>query len=62
MDDRGFFIGSTSMLTRIRSGVLLKSPLKPPTDNSRFKERVQLAFSVEEPILLRLGDHPRIVQ
>lgn len=62
MDDKGFFIGSTSILTRIRSGVLLKSPLKPSTDNPRFRDKVRLAFSVEEPILLRLGDHPRIVQ
>ncbi|OIW27907.1 kinase-like protein [Coniochaeta ligniaria NRRL 30616] len=57
--------GSTAILTRIRPGVLLKSPFEPNLAGpnvDKFKERVRLAFAVEEPILRRLGDHPRIVQ
>ena len=50
-------IGSTATLSRIRTGVLLKSP-----HDGELRERSQLAFSVEEPILHRLGHHPRIVQ
>lgn len=40
----------------------LKSPLESSTDNLHFGDRARLAFSIEEQILLRLGDYPCIVQ
>ncbi|KAK0628115.1 kinase-like domain-containing protein [Bombardia bombarda] len=57
--------GSTSMFYKIRPGVLLKSPFKPNIEGphiEKFKERIRLAFSVEVPILERLGPHSRIVK
>ncbi|KAI9675000.1 MAG: hypothetical protein M1817_001406 [Caeruleum heppii] len=52
-------LGSTSTVSRIELGVLLKSPLE--TDHPTVAKQVKLAFSVEPPILQRLGSHPRIV-
>lgn len=59
------FHGSTAIITQADPGVILKSPFLPNVEGPNiaiFKERVRLAFAVEEPILRRLGDHPRIVQ
>ncbi|KAH6706492.1 hypothetical protein BKA61DRAFT_739405 [Leptodontidium sp. MPI-SDFR-AT-0119] len=53
-------IGSTSTGSRIRPGVFLKSPME--TDHEAVAKQVKLAFSIEAPILQRLGPHPRIVR
>jgi hypothetical protein len=53
-------IGSTSTGSRIQPGVFLKSQME--TDHEAVAKQVRLAFSIEVPILQRLGSHPRIVR
>ncbi|KAI0850439.1 kinase-like protein [Daldinia vernicosa] len=54
------FIGSTSVLTRIQPGVILKHPRV--TSNEDFNNRIAKGFVAEPQILEMLGDHPRIVK
>ncbi|KAF2453852.1 kinase-like domain-containing protein [Lineolata rhizophorae] len=51
-------IGSTSTCSRIKPDVFLKSPIE--TDRKAVAEQTRPAFSIELPILRRLGSHPRI--
>lgn len=53
-------IGSTSIISRLKPGVVLKSPLV--LEAHALAEDVKRSFIVEEKILGILGDHPRIMK
>ncbi|OBT80573.1 hypothetical protein VF21_00409 [Pseudogymnoascus sp. 05NY08] len=53
-------VGSTSIILRLKPGVVLKSPRL--VDSHSFAEDIKLSFIVEEKILKILGDHPRIMK
>lgn len=53
-------IGSTSTITQIKPGVVLKQPLNFKTKG--LADKVNRCFSVEPLILQKLGHHPRIVK
>nr|KMM68416.1 hypothetical protein CPAG_04743 [Coccidioides posadasii RMSCC 3488] len=59
--------GSTSIITRIKPGVVLKSPRyswwhSPSAESHDSVRHIKHSFNVEEQILGILGDHPRIIQ
>ncbi|PGH32228.1 serine/threonine protein kinase [[Emmonsia] crescens] len=59
--------GSTSIITRIKPGVVLKSPRyswwhSPTAESHDSVKHVKHSFNVEEQILGILGDHPRIIK
>ncbi|EEH02619.1 conserved hypothetical protein [Histoplasma capsulatum G186AR] len=58
--------GSTSIITRIKPGVVLKSPRyswwhSPTAESHDSVKHIKHSFNVEEQILGILGDHPRII-
>lgn len=53
-------IGSTSTVSQIQPGVLLKTPRE--TDHNESAKSIKVAFYVEPLVLERLGSHPRIVR
>jgi hypothetical protein len=53
-------IGSTSIILRLKPGVMLKSPRL--VDSHSYAEGIKLSFVVEEKILKIPGDHPRIMK
>ncbi|QSS70927.1 hypothetical protein I7I50_01585 [Histoplasma capsulatum G186AR] len=59
--------GSTSIITRIKPGVVLKSPRyswwhSPTAESHDSVKHIKHSFNVEEQILGILGDHPRIIK
>ncbi|EER39181.1 conserved hypothetical protein [Histoplasma capsulatum H143] len=59
--------GSTSIITRIKPGVVLKSPRyswwhSPTSESHDSVKHIKHSFNVEEQILGILGDHPRIIK
>ncbi len=61
--------GSTSMIGRLRAGIVLKSPRyswwdlqKTSSDDQAHVARIRHHFSVEQQILEILGEHPRIIK
>ncbi|OAX83499.1 hypothetical protein ACJ72_02133 [Emergomyces africanus] len=58
---------STSIITRIRPGIVLKSPRyswwhSPTAESHDSVKHIKHSFNVEEQILGILGDHPRIIK
>ncbi|KAK2752496.1 hypothetical protein FQN54_008089 [Arachnomyces sp. PD_36] len=59
--------GSTSVITRIKPGIVLKSPRyswwhSPTAESHDSVKHIKHSFSVEEQILGILGEHPRIIK
>ena len=57
--------GSTSTFSRVRPGVIIKSPKQVWKESSSYNEltqKIAYNFYVERQILQRLGNHPRIVK
>ncbi|OJD12316.1 serine/threonine protein kinase [Emergomyces pasteurianus Ep9510] len=59
--------GSTSIITRIKPGVVLKSPRyswwhSPTAESHDSVKHIKHSFNVEEQILEILGDHSRIIK
>jgi hypothetical protein len=59
--------GSTSIITRIKPGIVLKSPRyswwhSPTAESHDSVRHIKHSFNVEEQILEILSDHPRIIK
>jgi hypothetical protein len=59
--------GSTSIIGRLKPGVVLKSPRyswwsSPAAEAHDSVKHIRHSFCVEERILRILGDHPRIIK
>lgn len=60
-------VGSTATVTRIKPGVVLKSPHfsrwhSKSAESHRLVRDIKHYFCVEEKILAELGEHPRIIR
>jgi len=57
--------GSTSTFSRVRPGVILKSPTQVWKESSSYDQltrKFALNFSIERRIYEKVGDHPTIVK